>query len=46
MADRRDRDIVAMGWDTIDHAAHALAAFIRDTFGDQPVHLLAHSLGG
>jgi pimeloyl-ACP methyl ester carboxylesterase len=23
-----------------------LAAFIRDTFGDQPVHLLAHSLGG
>jgi pimeloyl-ACP methyl ester carboxylesterase len=30
----------------IDHAAHALAAFIRDTFGDQPVHLLAHSLGG
>jgi pimeloyl-ACP methyl ester carboxylesterase len=30
----------------IDHAAHALAAFIRDTFGEQPVHLLAHSMGG
>jgi pimeloyl-ACP methyl ester carboxylesterase len=30
----------------IDHAAHALAAFIRETFGDQPVHLLAHSMGG
>jgi pimeloyl-ACP methyl ester carboxylesterase len=30
----------------IDEAAHALAAFIRDTFGDQPVHLLAHSMGG
>lgn len=30
----------------IDQAAHALAAFIRETFGDQPVHLLAHSMGG
>jgi len=30
----------------IDQAAHALAAFIRDRFGEQPVHLLAHSMGG
>jgi pimeloyl-ACP methyl ester carboxylesterase len=30
----------------IDEAAHALAACIRATFGDQPVHLLAHSMGG
>ena len=30
----------------IDHAADALSAFIEDRFGDQPVHLVAHSMGG
>jgi pimeloyl-ACP methyl ester carboxylesterase len=30
----------------IDYAADALAKFIGDTFGEQPVHLVAHSMGG
>src|SRR5262245_24261823 len=30
----------------IDHAADALATFIRETFAGQPVHLVAHSMGG
>ena len=30
----------------IDESADALARFIRDQFGDQPVHLVAHSMGG
>jgi pimeloyl-ACP methyl ester carboxylesterase len=30
----------------IDEASHALAAFIRRKFSDQPVHLVAHSMGG
>jgi pimeloyl-ACP methyl ester carboxylesterase len=30
----------------MDSAADALAAFIRNKFGDQPVSLVAHSMGG
>ncbi len=30
----------------VDAAADALAAFVRDKFGDQPVNLVAHSMGG
>ncbi len=30
----------------IDRASEALAAFIRTTFRGEPVHLLAHSMGG
>ena len=30
----------------MDNASDALAAFIREKFPDQPVHLVAHSMGG
>ena len=30
----------------IDAAAHALAAFVRDKFAGEPVHIVAHSMGG
>jgi len=30
----------------IDVASNALASFIREKFGDQPVNLVAHSMGG
>jgi pimeloyl-ACP methyl ester carboxylesterase/O-acetyl-ADP-ribose deacetylase (regulator of RNase III) len=30
----------------IDESADALARFIREQFGSQPVHLVAHSMGG
>ena len=30
----------------LDESADALARFIREQFGDQPVHLVAHSMGG
>ncbi len=30
----------------IDESSHALAKFIQDKFGDEPVHLVAHSMGG